>query len=273
MIVSRDKHLFRFRGDNVNTISELVNKSIWHSKVDGLNDPLELFFNLDADGLSKLGKDDIARIIKNNAAFRQSPNFFRRCFVRNELEPIYNMIREHWNEEFVGEMISEFRQKTAVACFTKTFDSRLMWGYYGNGMKGICFAYNKEKLSNSGLEFTDVKYVDEAPKVNIYKHLAESLSGAKLTIDADFAVCKHKDWEKEEEVRSLKYLKGDDVYKNNPGESILLNENCVDAIIVGERLHGDMRTFLEDYSKRNDIYLLVAKANFNNYKIQIENLY
>lgn len=270
MILSSDTHLFRFRGDNINTINELVNNEIWHSKIGGLNDPFDMFFQLDREALIKLPKDDIVTIIKDTVFFKTNREAIIKCFVTGNLNPIYDRIYDFWGNEFAEGLLNEFQKNVAAACFTKKYDSRLMWGYYGNGMKGICFAYNKNKLTLSGIEFSDVTYADDAPKINIYKHLLEKRHGKRLTIDGGFALVKHRDWEKEEEVRSLKFLKGAGVYEHLPGFAVPLKNCCIDAVIVGERLVGDMRTFIENFALKNDIQVLVAKADFTNYKIQIE---
>lgn len=270
MILSSVTHLFRFRGDNINTINELVNNEIWHSKISGLNDPFEMFFKFDADALKQLDKADIATIIKNTHFLKENREAVEECFYRNELEPIYKYITDFWGEGFAVGLLNEFHKSIATACFTKKYDSRLMWGYYGNGMKGLCLAYNKEKLKAAGIEFSDVTYTPEAPKINIYKHLLEKMRGEPVTINGDFSLVKHSDWRCEEEVRSLKYMKGTDIYEHLPGFAVPLQGCCIDAIIIGERLAGDMRVFIENFAKNNGIEMLIAKADFTNYKIQID---
>lgn len=270
MILSSDTHLFRFRGDNINTINELVNNVIWHSKIGGLNDPFDMIFNLDKDALKRLGKDDVAEIIKDTAFLRENRFEIEKCFFNNKLEPIYAYIYKYWGHEFAESLLNEFQKNVAAACFTKKYDSRLMWGYYGNGMKGICFAYNKEKLKLSGIEFSDVTYSDEAPKIDIYKHLLEQRRGNNLTIDGGFSLVKHRDWEKEEEVRSLRFIKGDGIYEHLPGFAVPLKGSCIDAVILGERLTGDMRTFIDNFAIKNGIQVFEARADFTNYKIQID---
>ncbi|MGU3447606.1 DUF2971 domain-containing protein [Enterobacteriaceae bacterium C34A] len=268
MILSSATHLFRFRGDNINTINELVNNVIWHSKLSGLNDPFEMFFNSDEEALKKLSHADVATIIKDTKFLKEQGHAIHACFLSGDLSPIHKFINDCWGD-FAGNLLKEFQTDVAVACFTKKYDSRLMWGYYGNGMKGICFAYNKERLKASGVEFSNVTYAPEAPKVDIYKHLLEKIRGKPVTITGDFALIKHVDWVREEEVRSLKYIKGDEVYRGLPGFAVPLQECCIDAIIIGERLVGDMRVFIENFAKNNGIELLTAKADFTNYKIQI----
>lgn len=270
MILSSDTHLFRFRGDNINTINELVNNTIWHSKYSGLNDPLELFFDFDKDALRRLSKPDIATIIKKTKYLEENRIAVEICFIKDHLEPIYKYIDNYWLGDVAINMVREFQKNVAVACFTKKHDSRLMWGYYGNGMKGICLAYNKEKLESSGIEYSDVTYTEEVPKINIYKHILEMYRGQDVTINSHFSLFKHFDWQKEEEVRSLKFLKDDEVFENSPGFAVPLENGCIDAVIIGERLAGDMRNFIENFAKKNGIQVLIAKADFKNYKIRID---
>ncbi|WP_449550301.1 DUF2971 domain-containing protein [Lelliottia amnigena] len=247
-----------------------MNNSIWHSKISGLNDPFEMFFNFDREALRQFDKSDIAAIIKKTNFLEVHRQDIEKCFFENDLSPIYKYIDDFWDDGFSAGLLREFQSCVATACFTKNYDSRLMWGYYGNGMKGICFAYNKEKLKNSDIEYSDVVYTPDPPKVNLYKHLLERIRGEPVTIDGGFALVKHSDWGSEEEVRSLKYLKGENVYAHQPGCAVTLKECCIDAVIIGERLAGDMRVFIENFAKQNHIEVLIAKADFTNYKIQIE---
>lgn len=269
MIISNETHTFRFRGDNINTINEMVDNSIWHSKYSGLNDPFELFFTLDHDGLKRLPVADIAKIIQKSAFLKENRDYIERCFAVGDLTPVYSFIYKFWGETFGNQILDEFQKNVAIACFTKTIDSRLMWGYYGNGMKGICFAYNKEKLKDSGLELEDVQYSDEIPKIDIYKHLVERLRNKEVTLSARFSLRKHSDWINEKEVRSLKFLKGEELYEGTPGFAVPLKQNCIDAVIIGERLTGDMKNFIKNFTKKNGIQCLVAKADLTSYKIHI----
>lgn len=270
MILSSDTHLFRFRGDNINTINELVNNTIWHSKFSGLNDPFELFFDFDKEALKRLSESDIATIIKSTKFLEENRRAVETCFFMKNLEPIYKYIDSYWLRDVAIDMVRKFQEKVAIACFTKRHDSRLMWGYYGNGMKGLCLAYNKERLENSGIEYSDVTYTREVPKINIYKHILEKIRGQAVTINASFSLVKHFDWVNEDEVRSLKFLKDGEVYENSPGFAVPLQNSCIDAVIIGERLAGDMRNFIENFAKQNDIQVLIAKADFKNYKIRID---
>lgn len=269
MILSSEYHLFRFRGDNVNTVNELVNNVIWHSKPKSLNDPFEMFFSFDFESLKEKSTGDIATIIKDTKFLRENRRRIEECFIGGDLSFVYDHIYKYWGEQFNKVIIDEFHQSVAIACFTKKYDSRLMWGYYGSGMKGVCFVYNKEKLNKCGVEFADVVYSDIPPKIDIFKHLLEKLRSEKVTISAEFSLIKHTDWEKEEEVRSLKFFSTKEHYKHSPGHAVILAESCIDAVIIGARLTGDMRAFIEEYSKRNGIKLFIAKADFLGYKVDV----
>ncbi|WP_433639462.1 DUF2971 domain-containing protein [Kluyvera georgiana] len=269
MYLSSDTHLFRFRADNENTVNELINNVIWHSKARWLNDPFEMFFNFDPRDVSKLSRDDVATIIKKSNFLKENRVNIERCFLSNDLSPIYKFLNDMLGKKTVTSLVEDLQRNIVVACFTKAHDSRLMWGYYGNGMQGVCFAYNKEKLVESGIEFDDVDYVETAPTIDIYKHLLEQVRGLPSTINSRFSLTKHNDWKKEEEVRSLKYVSSEDMSESAHGYAVQLNNRCIDAVIIGDRLTGEIRDSIAKYARENGIELLVARADLSNYKIQI----
>lgn len=270
MILSSATHIFRFRGDNINTINELVNNAIWHSKNSILNDPFDMFYHFDKEALKQFDKSDILTLVNRLDKITGEGERLRELLDRNEFDEVYQRIDDVWGEGFGRGFLNDLQKHIAVASFTKNYNSRLMWGYYGNGMKGICFAYNKQKLKASGIELFDVTYDVNAPRVNLYKHLLEMTRGEPLSIDFDFALVKHSDWHREEEVRSLHCLDSDNFYEHQSGIEVPLQGCCIDAIVIGERLVGDMRFFIENFAKKNGIEIMIAKADFTNYKIQLE---
>ncbi|EMH1753423.1 MULTISPECIES: DUF2971 domain-containing protein [Enterobacter] len=270
MILSSATHIFRFRGDNINTINELVNNAIWHSKNSILNDPFDMFYHFDKESLKCFDKSDISTLIDRLDKITGEGGELRELLGENELGKIYQRFDEVWGDGFASGFLIEFQKNVAVASFTKNYNSRLMWGYYGNGMKGICFAYNRERLKESGIELFDVTYDDKAPRVDFYKYLLEMTRGEPVSVNFDFALVKHSDWEREDEVRSLHFLDAEAVYEHQSGIEVPLQGCCIDAIIIGERLSGDMRVFIENFAKKNGIEIMTAKADFTNYKIQLE---
>lgn len=94
------------------------------------------------------------------------------------------------------------RNSTWISCFSKVYDSLLMWAYY-NGHKGVCIGLNKEAL----LEYLqrkffglmppfarEVKYKDILPKIDYFKD---------YTSWTDILTIKAKAWEHEQEVRLI----------------------------------------------------------------------
>lgn len=268
MFLSSDTHIFRFRADNQNTVNELTNNIIWHSKAEWLNDPFEMFFNFDSSDVSLLSRDDVAAIIKKSNYLKENSDFIQRCFLSNNLSPIYRFLNDMLGKKTVTNLVKELQRNIVVACFTKAHDSRLLWGYYGNGMQGVCFAYNKEKLIESGIEFDDIDYVQTAPTIDIYKHILEQIRGVPSTINSRFSLTKHDDWRKEEEVRSLKYVSSEDMSESARGYAVQLNNRCIDAVIIGDRLAGEIRDSIANYARVNGIKMFVAKADLSSYKIQ-----
>lgn len=269
MYLSSDTHIFRFRPDNEYTVKELTENTIWHSKIGGLNDPFEMFFNFDMDAVKKLSADDLALIIKKSNFLKNNSQFIELCFFQKKFGAIHDFLNQSLGKGTAMGLLETIQSGTAVACFTKNHDSRLMWGYYGNGMKGVCFAYNKSRLIASGLEFENVEYVTKAPSIDIYKHMVEQMRGIPFSIDNKFVLTKHSDWAPEDEVRSVKFLDINDLPSDALGHAVKLDNGCIDAVIVGSRLTGSIRDSIEGFARENGIKLFEAQADFNSYKIHI----
>ncbi|MGK0703305.1 DUF2971 domain-containing protein [Yokenella regensburgei] len=269
MYLSSDTHIFRFRADNEYTVKELTENTIWHSKIGELNDPFEMFFNFDMDAVQKLSHGDLALIIKDSTFLKENRSFIELCFVQKKLAAVHRFLNANLGKSTAMSLLETIQSGTVVACFTKKHDSRLMWGYYGNGMKGVCFAYNKSKLIASGIELGDVEYVTSAPSINIYKHMVEMMRGIPCSIDSKFVLAKHSDWIQEDEVRSVRFIDNEHFSKEASGYAVQLDSGCIDAVIIGSRLTGVIRDSIEDFARKNGIKLFEAKADFNSYKIHI----
>jgi hypothetical protein len=102
-----------------------------------------------------------------------------------------------------------------VYCFSKIWDSILMWSHYANRHKGICICFNFNEQSSIAKYLNDVIYSDRYPQIYI-----NDSDDFKL-----FFLTKFLAWKYEYEVRIIK--------PNACGEFIQLNENEIEAIIFG----------------------------------------
>ncbi|MED5636620.1 hypothetical protein VZ142_02280, partial [Enterobacter hormaechei] len=103
MILSSATHIFRFRGDNINTINELVNNAIWHSKNSILNDPFDMFYHFDKESLKCFDKSDISTLIDRLDKITGEGGELRELLGENELGKIYQRFDEVWGDGFARE--------------------------------------------------------------------------------------------------------------------------------------------------------------------------
>lgn len=162
--------LCKFTTLNKNIINTLFENKIWHARVDTLNDPFEFYFNFikelpkSTNALSKL-MEDSNYWVKNELKEKERQGAIQLLLASDEdglRSRILTKVTDH-----------EIKLKTSmmslnVCSLSKAFDEPLMWSHYGDGMRGICLIYDKEKLKNSSLEFDIVQYEKKPPDMNFF---------------------------------------------------------------------------------------------------------
>ncbi len=122
----------------------------------------------------------------------------------------------------VIEKVKETRNNTLISCFSKRWNSILMWTHYGDKHKGICVEFDRPKN-----DFFDVIYSKNRCKFNI-EDVTRIILGYKLSnekvdvndkrlikcISKSFIV-KSLDWKYEEEIRCILSSTSDGVTINN----------------------------------------------------------
>jgi len=148
--------LYKYRQINEYTKSILLERDFWASTPDTLNDP----FDCDP------------------------------CFETDETEaglPDGDDVREQAMLEYQKRV-----QRLGIVCFSKRWDSILMWSHYANLHEGICIGIDTDRL-HPGPKIHPVIYVEERPLVHLF---ADRENANRIT-----ALTKNKEWEYEEEWR------------------------------------------------------------------------
>ena len=122
---------------------------------------------------------------------------------------------EHFRNGIIEGMLEAGIKTHGVYCFSRLWDSILMWSHYANKHKGICVCFKISEDSPVSAYLTDVIYADRYPHVYI-----NNSEDYKL-----FFMTKYLTWKYEGEVRIIK--------PRACGQFIQLNENEVEAIIFG----------------------------------------
>lgn len=281
-----EKCVFRYRAMNKNTMKEVLNSTIWHSTIEGLNDPFEFPISLD---WKELEKKDAETLTKYALFFSILPqDEIIHYIVNNDLETMYNIIKSNLDKFKVS--LPEYCGSLIVSCFSEKHDSPLMWSHYSDGMKGLCIAYDKEKLESSSLfklypveynlnpiqfDYKDLKLiraVDDFKYYDYEKNIKSIGSGFFARLKSyQYLYQKHKRWEYESELRNII---DPDASKSNPkkGELIDYPREAVRGIIIGSKMSNIHKRLVRKYCTMNDIPIFLAKPNFEDYSVHISDL-
>lgn len=116
-------------------------------------------------------------------------------------------------EKFTSEIIQkvkEVRNNALISCFSKRYDSILMWSHYGDKHKGICIEFDRPDK-----DFLDVKYSRKRCRFDLEdttrRVLGYMLSNEEVDVnDKGLIRCiskpfivKSLDWQYEEEIRCI----------------------------------------------------------------------
>lgn len=270
-------NIFRFRYDDYhsnqalgNSLNEVIHSQIWHSTVQKLNDPFEVYFVQDEDDASSLSRSDLGLILSNTNMFKDKNNhdYIFKSFFNNDLDEIYGDI-DAAIKSTMPSLREKFRKHVAMACFTKNADSRLMWGYYCSGFTGLCLIYNRMKLEEAGIKLQEVIYTNAPPKIKLSEWIIKQKRKQSLDGLLNFAKVKHKDWERELEYRRLVFLDHENVESCNTGMLIELQSKCLDGVIIGSNYNKEAKKLLREYCDRNDIKTFEAHVDLDYYQVSI----
>ena len=180
------KHLYKFCAYNANSLAILINKRIWVSKPESLNDPFDCKIKFTPPGINS---DAFSKYLKRTG--RSTGN--RQRDYETFLEGLQNFIEKDIN-------------KFGVFSMSQINENILMWSHYANQHKGFCIGFVRKKNNLLGdikraqpVEY-DCNYpgVDPLDESGSYNH----------SIFTKMIFTKAKNWEYEKEWR-LVYDEGD----------------------------------------------------------------
>ncbi|MEL5229712.1 DUF2971 domain-containing protein [Serratia ureilytica] len=281
---SIDTHAFRYRPDSRKdeggvirnySLEEIECQTIWHAAIGTLNDPFEVYAHSNKRELLEMSEDELFRLWSRAFAKHQIPHDNWRMASEQTLRQRYDanvflakafmhsMSKQH---DFFGDFVTELRESISIASFTEVCNSRLMWGYYCHGQGGFCLIYNKERLLKSRIELQKVNYSQKSPVVNVFDFTFNYRTARDNEILTGIPKFKHSDWEHESELRSLCVLRGEQIGK---GTTIHLRENCIDGVIIGERVSIQTRLKLKELSKKYRFKIFSASVDLENFGINV----
>lgn len=124
-------------------------------------------------------------------------------------EDSFEELKENFTNEII-QKVKDARNNALISCFSKRYDSILMWSHYGDKHKGICIEFDRPNK-----DFLDVKYSKKRCKFDLEdttrRVLGYMLSNEEVDVnDKGLIRCiskpfivKSLDWKYEEEVRCI----------------------------------------------------------------------
>lgn len=150
----------------------------------------------------------------------------------------------------VIEKVKEARNNALISCFSKRWDSILMWSHYGDKHKGICIEFDRPNK-----DFLDVIYSKKRCKFDLEevtrRMLGYMLSNDQIDINDKKLikyifnpfVVKSLDWKYEEEVRCILSSTSDGVINENL--ELYTMPTKITKIYVGCKVDNGSKEFSE----------------------------
>ena len=160
--------------------------------------------------------------------------------------------------------LDEARRNIYISCFTKRFDSTLMWAHYANQFNGVCVEWDVIRSANNE-SLVDVKYSKKKPFIDIYK-FAEIYFGydfCSLPFDKDNQLIKDNiknniitksiDWAYEKEIRFVvekgNYVPGS-VEELGGNRALYHMKYIPRRVFLGERVSEEDEALIRDICKQ-----------------------
>jgi hypothetical protein len=278
--------VFRYRSMNKNTMREILNTEIWHSTIEGLNDPFEFPITLDWNHLINGSAKDLQEYAMHFGIIpKQEIGYYLAQGKINDLRKI--IIN---NLDKLKKSLPEYYGSLFVSCFSGNMKSPLMWSHYSDGMKGVCIAYNRAYLEKEShfklcpimynkvpmavnfLHLKMIPVVDEFPYYDFGTGLDSLAKGYLVRLHSyEYLYQKHERWNYEKEFRNII---DPNAIRSNPkkGELIKFSREAISAIIIGSKIKITHKKMIIKYCGANNIQVYVASPKLDDYTVQIQAL-
>lgn len=278
--------LFKFFSFNNNNLSSFAERKLWFSKVNAFNDPFEGLFIHSTKNLSNGQTIEVIRTMNKDGEINESLNISHQSETMDRLTDIamsaqldtLRKITEDTLEIAFDEAMNDI-YNAGVCCFisdeniqtenSNPIQNQLMWGYYGDGLRGYALEMHEHIEFNGKMSCVSVEYINDIPTVDTsdfgYKFYTSTSQQEKNYLSGklvDLIASKSDVWKHENEIRFI-----------NPEGNALVSysESSIKALYIGEKMPKWQQTALVSIAKKNgitDIY--TAYIRKERYELSIE---
>lgn len=281
--------LTKFYSFEEHHVSAFNNYSAWFSKPSAFNDPFEGNYKLD---LSALSEERLKEIIfhdidncKSNPFNSMLTETIERHRVSKEdaiklLSPmLYEDMLKHQEELtlHMSSLIKEVRgafENSGVCCFLsgethEALNNPLMWGHYGNGLRGYALGFEHEAGSifkYPNMAYLFVRYKKAPPTFSPFEIAIRFMSTKSNSLRQELVNqllsithTKSTHWRNENELRFL----------SKEGNSLIqYKEGAVKSLYIGERMNEEQkRTLISIANKHSVENIFIASISNETYDI------
>lgn len=261
--------LYKFHTFNENSVSALEAYSAWFSKPTSFNDPFEGLYK---EIVSPLNDEQMTEM---------------RRYLCELVPSIKNVMlnSEYENDETMAKALAKVAMETfrsqqnnfyesGICCFISDervipYEEPLMWGHYGNGLKGYILQFDNDLdniFEDEKLGAIPVEYNAEPPTIHCHELLRQQLKTGSSADDLlKVITTKSKEWEYENEIRFMSYKNGNKLFKYKQG--------AVKSIIVGSKMPQWQKMAIKAIAERHQISdIQEAFAKDDSYKVGLRAL-
>ena len=244
---SDPKYLYRYRGCNKNSFSELANGNVWFSTLDMYNDPFEVLI----DHFHFIGNFE-----KHKHKHMKEKEEELNAFFEASIQTIAAQVKS------VG-----------VLCFSSKNNNHLMWSHYADSHNGFCIEYKRNTKENMWQATRPVNYVDDITE--LFNGIVSYISKCKVEgcvpiknpkeKSEEIIYTKNSQWSYENEWRLI---------DGNTGSRLTRLPVDISRIIFGFRMStGDKQTVYNLTRNIDGIKYSQCNGAINNkFKMEIEEL-
>jgi Protein of unknown function (DUF2971) len=190
-------YCFRYRTDNLNTLSEIEDNYIYFPNNEKLNDPFDANHEMLEISKDKNELKNLYQLIETKSNNKETKSYFQKHF-ENKPNELYN---------FINNNKQKFISKFGIACFTMSNINIMLWATYANNHQGICIQYNCDYDKDF---FSNIKIMNYVKKYEKKDYLPISEPDGYI----ELFYKKLDIWKNEYEIRLVKENHGK--YKYNP---------------------------------------------------------
>lgn len=213
-----------------------------------------------------------AGIFEANKMMLSITRFFIGMLPKEEIEKS----REEFAKQ-VTERIKNVRSSVLMSCFSKRYDSTLMWSHYADKHRGVCIEFERPD------DFSDVRYKsvrEPFDLVGVTKRcLAYMLDGNEINYSdlrlinkiSSPLLTKSEDWAYEQEVRCIftSFTSLEDLEMLDFDKYLYFMPTMIRKVYLGVNMSEAEKTEIESICQKLKIEVVDTKLSDDEYKIEI----